>query len=454
MKKVRVGSGHGWWGDLFEPGLEIVKRGNIGYIAYDFLGEPTIPLLQQVQRKDPKKGYVPAISQLVRTTLPEASNKGTRIITNAGAANPDACAGKIIQIAREELQLRKLKVGVVRDPEMHNQIDEFRAKGIKFKNIDTGEEDIHEIRNRIVASYVYLGSELIVEALRQGADVVITGRTTDSAAVLGPLAYEFAWKWDDWDLLASGIAAGHLIECGCCCTGGISNLWEELSEPWNIGYPIIEMSEDGEFIVTKLPGTGGIVNKTTITEHLVYEVHDPSDYLLPEVVVDLSHVKLEEIAEDTIKVTGVRGKPRPDTLKICFAYTDGYIGEGECGFAAPNSMGKAKRAAEMVLKRLEMMKMDAEEVRVDYIGFNSILGPVAPPIPSGYDPNEIYLRVAAKCRSYDEAAKVPRVMTWLMGAGPIGATGQLNAQGPREVLALWPSLIPREEVTGELVFYD
>ena len=453
--KIRIGSGHGFWGDIFEPGAVIVEKGDVDYMAYDFLGEPTIPLLQQERRRDLAKGYVPAITALIRSIFPTCIKKGIRIVTNAGAANPEACAERIAEVARNEFNISGFKIGIVLDPDVSGRIDELRAKGIKFKNLDTGEEDIGRIRDRIVASYVYLGSELIVEALEQGANIVITGRTTDDAAILGPLVYEFGWKWDDWDLLAKGIAAGHLIECAGCVTGGISCVWKERPEPWNLGYPIVEVGSDGDFIVTKVQGTGGLVDMRTVTEHLVYEVHDPANYIMPEVITDWSNARLEQVGENTVRVSGIRGKPRPSTLKVCFAHTDGFIGEGFTILTLPDALGKARHAAEQIRRKLEMMKLDADEVRYDYIGYNAILGSTVPEEPPpGCEPNEIMLRVAAKCKTYAEAAKIGRVMTWLIGAGPIGNTGQLNTPPPREVLALWPSLIPREEAQGRLVMKE
>ncbi|WP_260287166.1 acyclic terpene utilization AtuA family protein [Peribacillus aracenensis] len=443
MKTVRIGSGSGFWGDNLDPAIELVKKGEINYLAYDFLGEPTIPLLQKMRRKSPEKGYVPSISTVCRTVLPLCLEKGIKILTNAGGANPEACAEKIAEVAKE-LGINNLKIGVVITDEIGDKIDDLVERRLKLINLDTGDEDISKIRERIVGSYTYVGAEAYVEAIEKGADIIVSGRTTDDAAILAPLIYEFGWEWNEWDNLALGIMAGHLIECAAACSGGITSLWKEVPNPWNMGYPIAEVNENGELIITKVPGTGGLINKVTLTEHLLYEVHDPGNYIMPEVISDFTNVQMEEIDKDTVKVWGVKGKTAPESLKAGIAYTDGYIGEGECSFTWPDAVGKARRAIEILKHRFETVKLEAEEVRYDLIGVDSCHWSASPePDP---DINEVRLRVAAKCREKKEAAKVARETTSLMGVGPIGATGQLGAPAPREVFALWPTLVPREEV--------
>jgi len=453
MKRIRIGSGHGYWGDIFDPGKKIVEEGDVQYIAYDFLGEPTIPILQQLKRKSPDKGYVPAISQLCRTILGTCLDKGIKIVTNAGAANPIKCGERVQEVAKG-MGLKGFKIGVVVNDDIHESLDKYLEQGITFENLDTGEKNIGLIKDKIVGSYVYIGSEPIVEALENGADIVLTPRTTDDAAILAPMIKEFGWGWDQWDLLACGITAAHLIECGGVSTGGVSNLWRDVPEPWNLGYPIADISEKGDFFITKTKGTGGIINKTTITEHLLYEVHDPANYLMPEVVTDFTQIKLEEIGNTRVRVTGSKGKQKPDSLKVGFAYRDGFIGEGETTLTWPDALEKAKRSEEIIRKRFEMVGLKANEIRADYIGYNSVFGAVAEKLKEGHEPLEVRLRVTAKTDTREEAAKVPREMTWLMGGGPIGSSGQLNAPAPREVLALWPSLIPRELVQPKVIMME
>lgn len=443
MKTIRIGSGSGFWGDNLDPAIEIAKHGNVQYLAYDFLGEPTIPLLQKMQKKNPAQGFVPSIRAVVRGVLPICLEKGIKILTNAGAANPQACADTIIASAKE-IGITRLKVGIVTTNDIQQKVEELLDKGVKFTNLDTGDDDLSAVRERIVGSYVYSGAYGYVEALQQGCDIIISDRATDDAAILAPLVHEFGWKWDEWDKLATGITAGHLIECGAACSGGITNLWKEVPEPWNIGYPIAEVNDKGELFITKVDGTGGLINQLTLTEHLLYEVHDPGNYLMPEVVTDFTNVQMEQVGKDRVKVWGAKGKPAPATLKAGIAYTDGYIGEVESSVTWPEAVAKARRSFEIIKKRFEMVNLKADEVRFDMIGVDSCHWSASPePDP---EINEVRIRVAAKCKERSEAGKVARECVMLMGTGPIGSTGQLNTPAPREVFALWPTLLAREEV--------
>lgn len=443
MKTIRIGSGSGFWGDNLDPAIEIAKHGNVQYLAYDFLGEPTIPLLQKMQKKNPAQGFVPSIRAVVRGVLPICLEKGIKILTNAGAANPQACADTILATAKE-LGITKLKVGIVTTNDIQQKVEELLDKGVKFTNLDTGDDNLGAVRERIVGSYVYSGAYGYVEALQQGCDIIISDRATDDAAILAPLVHEFGWKWDEWDKLATGITAGHLIECGAACTGGISGLWKEVPDPWNIGYPIAEVNDKGELFITKVDGTGGLVNQITLTEHLLYEVHDPGNYLMPEVITDFTNVQMEQVGKDRVKVWGAKGKPAPATLKAGIAYTDGYIGEVESSVTWPEAVAKARRSFEIIQKRFEMVNLKADEVRFDMIGVDSCHWSASPePDP---EINEVRIRVAAKCQERSEAGKVARECVMLMGTGPIGSTGQLNTPAPREVFALWPTLLAREEV--------
>jgi hypothetical protein len=444
MKTVRIGAGSGFWGDNLEPAIEIAKNGDVQYLAYDFLGEPTIPILQKMRHKHPDQGYVPAIRAVVRGVLPICLEKGIKILTNAGAANPEACAESILEAARA-IGITSLKVGVVTTNDIQQKVMDLLDEGQTFPNLDTGEKDLGEVRDRIVGSYVYSGAYGYVEALEAGCDIIISDRATDDAAVLAPLVHEFGWKWDEWDKLAVGILAGHLIECGAACSGGISSLWQEVPEPWNIGYPIAEVNERGELFISKVDGTGGLINRVTLTEHLLYEVQDPGNYLMPEVVTDFTQVEMEQVAKDRVKVWGARGKPRPETLKAGIAYADGYIGEVESSVTWPDAVAKARRSFEIIEKRFEMVDLKAEAVRFDMIGVDSCHWSAAP--QPDEDINEVRIRVAAKCADRKEASKVARECVMLMGTGPIGSTGQLNTPPPREVFALWPTLISRDDVT-------
>lgn len=446
MKKIRLGSGSAFWGDTLEPAIELVEKGDIDYIGFDHLAELTLAILQRIKAKDPTKGYIPDIVPFMKAILPTCARKGIKIITNAGGANPEAAGEVVIAMARE-MGLRGLKVGVVVGDDIAHRLDEIRAQGVRLKNLDTGEEDIDRISDRIVAANAYIGSESIIEALRQGADVVVTGRNTDNSLYVAPMVYEFGWKWpgDDWERVGAAVIIGHIIECAGCCTGGMSNLWDVSPEPWNIGFPIAEVYENGEAIITKAPGTGGLVNQWTIKEHLVYEVHDPKNYLMADGIGDLTNIGLEEIGKDRVKVTGMTGKPWPDTLKVCIGYDDGWIGEGEITFPWPDALGKARKAEDILRERFKMVNLDTQEMRIDFIGINSIHGPLAPE-PKCDEPNEVRIRVAARTKTRNEAEKVRREVTHLWCMGPVGTTAVISPPPPRPVISLWPTLVPRQMI--------
>lgn len=444
MKKVRLGSGSAYWGDILEPAIELAEKGNVDYIGFDHLAELTMSILQRMKTKDPTKGYIQDIVPFMEKLLPIAARNKIKLITNAGGANPLAAAEEVVKIARG-LGLKGLKIGVVTGDDILHKLDEITARGLILRNLDTGEEDLGRIRDRIVAANAYIGADSIVDALKAGADIVITGRVSDNALYVGPLMYEFGWKFTDgyWDKIGAAVTVGHIIECAECCTGGMSNMWKQAPELWRIGFPIAEVDENGDAIITKVPGSGGLINQWTIKEHLVYEVHDPSNYLMPDGVADFTSLNIEEAGRDVVKVTNMKGKPRPDTLKVQIGYKEGFIGEGMVILPWPDAYAKAKRAEEIVRGRLKLIGVQPEELRFDYVGVNALHGPVAP--EPAHDLNEVGLRVAARCRTYEEAEKARREVTHLWTLAGLGSS--FGSPMPvRQVIALWPTLVPREEI--------
>lgn len=444
MKKVRVGAGSAFWGDMLEPAVELVEKGEIDYIGFDHLAELTLSILQRVRAKDPTKGYIPDIIPWMKAILPPAWEKGCKVITNAGGANPEQAAGEVIKIARD-FGMKGMKIGVVTGDDVFPKLNELCDKGIKFPNLDTGEEDLDRIKDRIVAANAYTGSDSVIDALKQGAHVVIAGRISDNALYVAPVMYEFDWDFTEpyVDLIASAITMGHIIECAECCTGGMSNIWQAVPDPWKIGFPIAEFYENGETIITKAPDTGGLVCEWTIKEHLVYEVLDPRNYIMPDGVADFTSVKLKEMGDNRVKVSQAKGKSRPEQLKLCIGFKDGFIGEAQIFFPWPDALEKAKRAAKIVKERFDMINLDAEDVRFDFLGVNAILGETVP--IEDLDYNEVGLRVAARAQSFEEASKVRREITHLWTISSVGAHMGVPSQ-PRPVISLWPTLIPRDAV--------
>jgi len=444
MKKIRVGAGSAFWGDMLEPAVELVEKGNIDYIGFDHLAELTLSILTRVRAKDPKKGYIPDIIPWMKAILPPAWERGCKVITNAGGANPEQAAEEVIKVARD-LGMKGLRVGVVTGDDVLPNLARLCDQGMTFPNMDTGEEDLTGIRDRIVAANAYTGSGAVIEALGQGAHVVVAGRISDNALYVAPAMHEFGWAFSEphVDLIASAITMGHIIECAECCTGGMSNIWQAVPDPWKIGFPIAEFYENGESIITKAPDTGGLVCDWTVKEHLVYEVLDPRHYIMPDGVADFTSVTLEEVGENRVKVSRAKGEPRPKDLKLCIGYKDGFIGEAQIFFPWPNALEKAKRAAKIVEERFKSTGLDAEEVRYDFLGVNAILGETVPLEDRDY--HEVGLRVSAKTRSFEEASKVRREVTHLWTISSVGAHMGVPSQ-PRPVISLWPTLIPREEV--------
>jgi hypothetical protein len=453
MKSIRVGCGSASWGDMLDPAIELAERGNVQYIGFDHLAELTMSILQRMKQKDPKRGYIPDLVPWMKRLLPVAREKNIRMLTNAGGANVEAAGDAVADVARS-LGHTGLKLGLVFGDDVLERLPEFRAQGLKFQNLDTGEEDIDRIADRIVSANAYIGSEGQIQALAEGADVVITGRATDSSVHIAPMVHEFGWKTDDWNLMGAAIAIGHIIECSSGCAGGMSNFWKDIKEPWRVAFPIAEVFENGDAIITKADGSGRMVTEWTVKEHLVYEVHDPTKYIMADGISDLSECQLSTVGPDRVKVTGFKGTKRPDTLKLCLGYEDGWIGESEISVCWPDAYEKAQFCEKFLRGRFEALKLPITEMRVDFIGLNSIHGPLAA-LPKHLDElNEVRVRVAVKTTSKDYANLVRREVTHLWTHGPVGTTAVISPPPPRQVISLWPTLVPRELVPQTFVMKE
>lgn len=443
MKSIRVGCGSASWGDMLDPALELAEHGDVQYIGFDHLAELTMSILQRMKQKDPARGFIPDLVPWMRKLLPVARMKGIRMLTNAGGANVASAGDAVGQLARD-LGYTGMKIGLVYGDDVLDRMPAFRAQGVRFPNLDTGEEDIGRIADRLVSANAYIGSEGQIQALAEGADLVITGRATDSSVHIAPMVHEFGWSTEDWDLMGAAIAVGHIIECSAGCAGSMSNFWKEIPEPWRVAFPIAEMFENGDAIITKPEGSGRMVTEWTVKEHLVYEVHDPSQYIMADGISDFRACKLETVGKDRVKVTGFKGAPRPDTLKLCLGYEDGWIGESEITVCWPDAYEKAQFCEKFLRGRFEALKLPISEIRVDFIGLNSIHGPLSK-LPKDLDDiNEIRVRVAVKTTSKENANLVRREVTHLWTHGPVGTTAVISPPAPRQVISLWPTLLPRE----------
>src|SRR5579863_2517263 len=440
MKSVRIAGGLGFYGDSWRPIKASIERGNVQYVASDHLAELTLAILQKDRQRDPALGYTRDFAPMLLDLLPVALPRGVKFILNAGGLNPMA-AREVLLNALKKFGI-KLKVGVVLGDSVLERFDELQAAGVSLAHMDTG-EDIAKVRERMVFASAYLGARPLVEALEAGADIVLSGRVADAALFLAPVIHELGWHWDDWDKLAQGIVVGHLLECSGQATGGnFGGDWRSMPDLAHIGYPIAEVWENGEAVISKAPGTGGRVNFDTLREQLLYEVHDPAHYVTPDVDVDMTTLRLQEIGPDEVRVSGATGRPAPDTLKIVAGYEDGVMGQAMIGYAWPDALAKAQLAAQIVQQHMAETSLKAEETLVEYIGYNSIHGPLADPAHTA-DLNEVYLRIAVRCADKREAAKLGRLFPPLALSGPpfIGGAGGMIE--PRGLLAIWPTLAPR-----------
>lgn len=442
LRKIRIGAGQGFYGDSIDGAVLNAKYGNLEYLAFDALAELTMAILSKNKASNENLGYTRDLYAFMKTLLPYMKEQGFKMLTNAGGLNPIAAKDVVLKVAKD-LGITDIKIAVVTGDDIKNRIDELRDKRVDFTDLETRKPFTKEIEEKLLFANAYLGAEPLVKALEQGADIVISGRTTDTAQFLAPLIYEFGWEYDDWDRLASGIFMGHLLECSAQSTGGNFTLgWDEIEGYENIGYPIAEVEENGDFIITKVEESGGLVNAQTVKEQMLYEIHDPANYVTPDVIMDITNVKLEEVGKNRVKVTGVKGKKRPDHLKVVAGYEDGFLGQVIIGYSWPNALEKAKKAEEIIRKIMKKKHITYEKIQVDYIGYNSLHGPLS---HKQVDPNEIYLRFAVKAKDKAKADGLFRLFPPLGLNGPpsIALIGNIPS---RQLLGMWSFLIPRELV--------
>jgi hypothetical protein len=444
---IRIASGQGFWGDLLRAPVDQVNKGPIDYLVMDYLAEVTMSILQKQKRKDPKLGYAKDLIPLIEEILPLCVERNIKIITNGGGVNPQSCSEAILSVARK-LGIDGLKVGVVGGDDILDRIADLRAQGIELKNMETG-ESLDPILERLECANVYFGASPIVKALRQGAQIVITGRTTDTGLTLAPMVYEFGWSESDWDKLAAGTIAGHILECGGQASGGnFSGDWQSVQDLEHIGFPIAEASPGGEIVITKHDNTGGMVTVQTVREQLVYEIGDPRSYITPDCVADFTSIRLEQVGNDRVSVSQVRGAPATALYKVSMAYLDGYTAIGMLTYSWPDALEKARRADQILRARLEDLGLKFEEIRTEYLGYNSCHGPLAPALQ---DPNEVVLRIGVRDRDYDAVERFGKELAPLILTGPPGVTGFAGGRPkPKEVISYWPALIPKEAVSPEV----
>ena len=443
MRTIRIGSGAGYSGDRIEPALELAEKGDIQYLVFECLGERTVALAQQARVKNAQTGYDPLLEERMRAVLPVCASRGIRIVTNMGAANPAAAARKTAEIAGS-LGLSALKIAAVIGDDV---LEPCRERDLPIMEFDG---TIGQLGNRLLSANAYLGAEPMVEALGAGADIVITGRASDPALFLAPMIHAFGWPMDDWDLLGQGTVAGHLLECAGQITGGYfaDPPYKNVPDLARLGFPIGEVGEDGGLIITKVAGSGGAVTARTCKEQLLYEVHDPTRYLQPDVTADFSQVGVEEIARDRVRVSGGRGTRRPSTLKVSIGYVDSFIGEGQISYAGPGALARGRLALEIVRERLKLTAVAASELRFELIGVDSLHGSEVS--AHANEPYEVRLRVAGRTENLREAVRIGNEVETLYTNGPAAGGGVVKSA--RDVVAVASVLLPREHVRPQVQF--
>jgi hypothetical protein len=447
-KSLRVGAGSAWWGDRIEPARLNAEQGNLDYLCFETMAEATISAAQVRKRRDPSfPGYDTYLDDRMQAVLPACLKRGTRIVTNQGWINPDGAAERIVHWLRQ-LGAKGIKVASV-----NGSLITDRVLQLTDRILENG-KSTSTLADSLVSAEAYLGAEPIVAALSQGAHIVVSGRVADPSIFMAPMMYEFGWDPLDHMRLGRGNGLGHLLECGAQVTGGYfpDPGFKDVPEPWNLAFPIVEVEEDGSAVITKVAGSGGAVNLMTVKEQLLYEVHDPANYLTPDVVVDFTTARLEQVGPDRVRVTNLSGKPRTPTLKVSIGCTEGFIGEDMFFYAGPGALRRAQLAKKILEERFRIVKLDAEEIRIDFLGLNAIHGAMTP--EDAPEPYEIAVRVAARTRTREEAVKVGREVDGMAVSG-VGMTGKRvpHQDRTREIIGVWSSLVPREKVVPSINYF-
>jgi len=445
-QKIRIAAGQGFWGDLPEAPVRQVEGGPIDYLMLDYLAEVTMSIMQKQKARDPSAGYARDFVPLMKRILPACVERDIKVTANAGGVNVEGCAAAVRDVARELDLAGKLKIGIVTGDDILDQIDGFLSRGIELRNMDT-DKPLATVRDRIQSANVYLGAAPIVEALDGGARVVITGRATDTGLTLAPMIHEFGWAGDDWDKLAAGTIAGHIIECGAQCSGGNCQYeWRSVPNLADVGFPIAEATPDGTFVITKHERTGGWVIIPSIKEQLVYEMGDPREYITPDCVADFTTVRLEYEGRDRVRVFGIEGRPATDSFKVSISYSAGYKAVGTLVYSWPDAYDKAQAADRILRARLDRLGLKFDQILTEFVGANATHGPLEGQ-PSS-DLPEVQLRVGVRGDDRTAIERFTKEIAPLILTGPPGVTGFAGGRPKvEEIVAYWPALIPKNEIT-------
>lgn len=451
---VRVAGGQGFWGDLLTAPVDQVRKGPIDYLMLDYLAEVTMSILQKQRARNPDAGYARDFVELMREILPDCVEKGIKVLSNAGGVNVEGCAAAIAGVARELGLQGKVKIGVITGDDVLDKLDDWLAQGVEINSMDDG-TPLSAIRDKVQSANIYLGAASLVEALGKGANVIVGGRLTDTGLTLAPLMHEFGWKFDDWDRVSAGTIAGHIIECGAQSSGGNCQYdWQSIPDMANIGFPIVEASPDGSFIVTKHEGTGGRVNVQSIKEQLLYEMGDPHEYITPDVVADFTTIQLEDAGENRVRVHGIGGHPNTDFYKVSIAYSDGYKAVGTLVYSWPDALEKAQAADKILRERLDNLGLKFDTILTEFVGASATHGHLATQaarVRTGNgsdrvtpDYPEVQLRIGVRGKNKADVERFTKEIAPLILTGPPGVTGFAGGRPKvEEIMAYFPALIPK-----------
>ncbi len=449
---IRIASGQGFWGDLPSAPVNQVKQGPIDYLMMDYLAEVTMSIMQKQKLRNPDWGYARDFVEVIKQILPEIAAGKVRVMSNAGGVNPVACKDAILKAAKEA-GVTGLKVAVVDGDNILDEIDDLVKAGHKLENMEDG-RPVDVVRDKLLSANVYFGAEPMVKALDEGAHIVVTGRVTDTGLCLAPMIHEFKWSFDDFDKMASGTVAGHILECGAQSSGGNFTDWEDVPGMAQIGFPMVDAYPDGTFTVTKHDKAGGLVNEMTVKEQLLYEIGDPAEYITPDCVADFSSIKLKQDGENRGKVFNIKGKPDTPFYKVSASYLDGYKVSGTLAYAWPYALKKAVRAGEILKQRAEDLGLKFDDYNAEYVGYN---GCNEKPLPENFDrdtPDEVSLRISMSGPDQIDLNRFGMELAPLILTGPSAVTGFAGGRPKAsEIVAYWPALIKKEACKPRTTIY-
>ncbi len=442
MNKLRIGNGAGFLGDNLDAPRRLVESAELDFLTLEYLAELTMSILARLREKNPALGFATDFVDVTRSLCPALKQQPRlKIVTNAGGVNPTACAAAVSEVLCRE-GLKKEIIGVVQGDDLLPRLDALQLAGCGFENMETG-QPLTDLRQPIVCANAYLGAAPIVECLSRDARITITGRVADASLTVGPVVSHFNWPWDDWNRLAAASVAGHLIECGAQVTGGYSTRWRD-RDLADVGYPIVEMEASGDSLITKTKTSGGVVNRQTVVEQLVYEIGDPAHYLTPDVDVDFTTVEVEDRGADRVAVRSASGREAPDSYKVSLAYRNGYMASSQLVVYGDDCVDKARASADMVFARLKRAGHEAKRTHVECFGVGESV-PLEESREPTAAPGEVVMRLSVADERRETVERFTKEIAPLITSGPAGLAGYASGRSPvRPVFAYWPTLVPKE----------